>query len=311
MRRFFYKLLNSPPVKFSLTYYRRFHASRLNLLAAGLAYYAAFSLGPLTLILAGFLGGFLRSRPDLASQYQAAFVVLLEQALPFEVDVARMVSQSFDNIVSQLSDGAVFRNLISFLTLLWASTNFFTVLQLALELIFEVQVARNYWRKRLVSLFLLASVAIVIASEVVVLFVSSLINRLLTLTQVVLDNLGFYLPASSFSVGQGLFAELFRFAIAITAFSFCFRYLPKRSSGWLAAVLGASFSVISIRVVQVLFGHYFNLERFSVIYGFVTSLLVILLWLYLSLLLFLMGAVLTAVITERIAQRLEPKDLLS
>lgn len=276
------------------------------MLAAGLAYYAAFSLGPLTLILAGFLGVFLRSRPDLSSQYQQAFVVLLEQALPFEVDVVSLVSQSFESILTQLSDGAFFRNIISFVTLLWASTNFFTVLQLALELIFDVEVARNYWRKRLVSILLLVAVAVVIVSEVVILFVTSLINRLLVLSQLVLDSLGFSISATTFSFGQGLISELLRFAIAITAFSFCFHYLPKHSSRWVAAIVGASFSVVSIRVVQVLFGHYFNLERFSVIYGFVTSLLVILLWLYLSLLLFLMGAVLTAVMTEKMKGPAEP-----
>lgn len=290
-----------------LAYYRRFQAARLNLLAAGLAYYAAFSLGPLTLILAGFLGTFLRARPDLAEQYQAAIAILLGQVLPLEVDLSLLLHQSLERIVSQLNEGVIVRNILSFLTLLWASTNFFTVLQLALELVFEVQVARNYWRKRLVAVFLVAAVALVIATEVVLVFASSLINRLLTLFYVFLENLGFIVPTSNFILGQGLVAEVLRFVIAITAFGLCFRYLPKRSSTWLAAVLGASFSVISIRVLQIFFTQYFSLERFLVIYGFVTSLLVILLWLYSSLLLFLMGAVLTAVISEQTAQQAAAK----
>src|SRR5690606_12473158 len=50
--------------------YRRYNESRLQMLAAALAYYAAFSLGPLLLLLAGWLAVFLRNRPEIASEYR-------------------------------------------------------------------------------------------------------------------------------------------------------------------------------------------------------------------------------------------------
>ena len=47
--------------------YGRYEESRLQMLAASLAYYGAFSLGPLLLLLAGWLAVFLRRRPELIS----------------------------------------------------------------------------------------------------------------------------------------------------------------------------------------------------------------------------------------------------
>ena len=162
----FKRLSSSAAGVFVLAFYRRFNDANVALLAAGLAYYAAFSLGPLTLIFTSFLAGFLQGRPDLAAEYQVVLVDLLKQVLPVQVDSQALIVNSINVVVSQMGDGAIFRNLLSFLILLWAGTNFFTVLQLALEVIFSIENARAYWRKRIVSIILLVAVALVIAFEV-------------------------------------------------------------------------------------------------------------------------------------------------
>lgn len=296
----------SPLGAFAFGFYERYDESRITLLAAGLAYYAAFSLGPLLLILAGWFGLFLRNRPELAAQYQAVLSDLLEQVLPLQSNSTELVSQSFNVIVEQLSQGAVFRSIISFLVLLWASSNFFTVLQLALEVIFDVEDSRGYWRKRLIAVLLVASVALVIAVEIVGVLIASAFRQLNQAIITALNDLNIVLPHLSFNWTQGLFIEILRIASAIIVFSLCYRYLPRQNSTWLGAILGALVSTASIRGMQFLFPKFFNPEQFSLVYGIITSLLVILLWLYLALLVFLLSAVLVAEISER--RLLEPNQ---
>lgn len=147
--------------------YARAQRSRLQMLAASLAYYAAFSLGPLLLLLGGWLAVVLERQPDLANDYRAALTHLVDQLLPLQVDAADLVANSFDLVVNELGQGAVLRTIVSLLVLLWASGNFFTSLQHALEAIFEVSDLRNFWRKRLVAVALVGAVVAVIGVEVV------------------------------------------------------------------------------------------------------------------------------------------------
>ncbi len=292
----FKRLSSSAAGVFVLAFYKRFNDANVALLAAGLAYYAAFSLGPLTLIFTSFLAGFLQNRPDLAAEYQTVLVDLLQQVLPVQVDSQALIVNSINVVVSQMGDGAIFRNLLSFLILLWAATNFFTVLQFALEVIFDIENARAYWRKRVVSIVLLVAVAVVIAFEVFWSLFSSFLTGVWLFLVQWFSSRNIVLPISEF--GQGSVTELLRMGIAVFVFSLCFHYLPRQASTWGAAFLGAFLYVLSLRLMQVLFGQLFNPERFSLIYGIVTGLLVILLWLYLSLMLFLLAAVLVAVLSH-------------
>ena len=117
--------------------HNRFQVSHLPLLTAALAYYAAFSLGPLVLLLAGWIGVVFNKRPELALQYQTVLADLIAQIMPPQSNSEALVQQSFEIILSQFSEGAFLRSVISLLILIWASSNFFASLQYALEI--------NFW----------------------------------------------------------------------------------------------------------------------------------------------------------------------
>ena len=293
-------LAERPWVSFIVQLYKRFDASRLPLLAAALAYYAAFSLGPLLLLLAGWLGVFIRSRPELLTQYSAAVADLVSQLLPLRDDADALVAQSFNVILDQLGQGALLRTLISFLILVWASTNFFTSLQLALEVIFDVPQVRGFWRKRAVAVLLVATVALVIGVELIGGLLASSINEFSQAAATQLREVNISVPAYRIRWGGNWWTELIRFGVATLVFTVCFRYLPRRSSSWLGALVGAVFSTASIIVTRFIFTHLFNLDRFNLIYGVVTSLLAVLLWLYFALLMFLVGALIVAEISARV-----------
>ncbi len=288
---------------FLLRLWRRFHASRLPLLAAALAYYAAFSLGPLLLLLGGWFALFLSNRPDVLREYREVLSDLMTQLMPFQEDSADLVARSFDLILLQLGEGALFRSILSVLVLIWASSNFFTSLQLALEVIFEVPKVRGFWRKRVVAVLLVATVALVIGVELIGGLLASSFNQLALVVALRLNELDIAAPYLRVTWGQGLWTELIRLVVATGVFTVCFRYLPRKSSSWLGAGIGALFSTGSILLVRWIFGNAFNPESFNLIYGVVTSLLVILLWLYFALLMFLVGALIVAEISTDVRAR--------
>ena len=292
-----------PVGQFGLRLYKRYDDSNLVLLAAALAYYGAFSLGPLLLLLAGWLGVFLRSRPELRLQYQDVLIRLVEQALPLQENSRQLVTESFNTILDQLGDGAILRSLISLGVLLWSSSNFFTVLQRALELTFGVPKIRGYLRKRVVALFLVGGVALIIFIEIVGgLLASSLGQIAAAVVLAVNDTVGVSLSVPSFNVG-GTWAELLRVILATLTFTLCFRYLPKNSSTWWGALAGALFSTSSILVMRWIFESGFNLNQFNLVYGVITGLLIILLWLYFAMLMFLVGALLAAEVSEMLRSK--------
>lgn len=302
------RLERSAAGSFLLRLWRRFHAAHITLLAASLAYYAAFSLGPLLLLLGGWFALVLSNRPDVLERYRAVLTDLVTQLMPFQEDSAEVVSRSFDLILSQLGEGAAFRSALSVLVLIWASSNFFTSLQLALEVIFDVPKTRGFWRKRAVALLLVATVALVIGVELVGGLIATSLNRLSLVLALRLGELNVAVPNLRFTWGQGLWTELVRLAVATAVFTLCFRYLPRRSSSWLGAFVGALFSTLGILVVRWGFEVSFSPERFNLIYGVVTSLLVVLLWLYVALLMFLVGALIVAEISADVRASQRPRQ---
>ena len=303
-------LTGHPAWRFGERLFQRFNDSRLPLLAAALAYYAAFSLGPLLLLLTGGVGFLLRSRPDLAADARLALINLVAQITPPQNDQVQtqLIEGSFKALEQLLVEGALVRSVVSLLILIWASSNFFSSLQLALELIFASPHPRNFWRKRLVAILLIFTAVMVILVEVIGGLFFAYLDQLVVLLNNLFTTLNVPAYLSLPELGGFLVTSL-RVLITVGAFIFCFRFLPRRSSSWTGAVIGALFSAVSILVMREFLVSVFNLERFNLIYGVVTSLLVVLLWLYFAVLLFLVGALLAAEISvERRAARVKRKQ---
>jgi membrane protein len=91
--------------------------------------------------------------------------------------------------------------------------------------------------------------------------------------------------------------------VAIVVYTLCFRYLPGRSSRWLGACTGACISTIGIIVTRYFLSGMFSFENFNLIYGVITSLLIILFWLYLSIHMFLLGAIVAAELSQGQGER--------
>ena len=283
-------IIRHPAGAFTLAVWRRYRREAVPMLAAALAYYAAFSLGPLLLLVGGWLGVVLRGRPELAAPYAEAVAALVEQAFPLTEDASALVQQSLDVIVQQLGEGAVLRSLVSFVVLLWAASNFFASLQLAFERIFAVETQRGFLRNRLVAIALVFGVAAFVAVEVVGATIGDAAAQVWSSATTALASLGIVLPYWDLPPA---FSPL-RLAVGVGILTLAFRWLPRQHSDWFSALVAGSFGAIALASLRQALVLGFSVEQANVIYGVVTGIVALLLWLYLAMLVVLLSATLAA-----------------
>ena len=289
------KLAAHPVGSFVFAIAGRYRRHNVAMLAAALAYYAAFSLGPLLLLLSGWLGIVLRGRPEVAEPYRHALEALVRQVFPLTEDASVFVQQSVDTIVQQLAEGALLRSVLSLLVLLWAASNFFASLQAALERIFRVKTQRGFLRNRLVALALVRAVAVFVAVEVVGATLSDAVAQLWSSAVTGLAVFDLSLPEVRW---PSAFSPV-RLAVSVAIITLCFRLLPREHSDWVSAVIGGACGAVALAGLRQALVMGFNVERVNLIYGVVTGAVVLLLWLYLAMLVFLLAATLTAEVAER------------
>jgi membrane protein len=310
------KALQETPIgRFLACLVQRFNASRPPILAAALAYYAAISIGPLLILVAGAVGIFLRDRPELAAQTREAITVLVVQGLPFVERGDELAEHSFDVLLAILQEGTWLTAAFSVLVLLWSGSHFFTSLQLALEVIFASADPRPFWRQRLIAFLLISLIGLAIGVEVMVSVVLSAIEQALERMRAGLtewDPQTWYW-LQHLRLQPGLLGNAASLAMLTIAFTLSFRYIPKRGSTWSAALLGALFAVSTTMLARQVMLQFIDREHFNIIYGLITTLILLLLWFYLSIFLYLLGAVLAAELGLRKGHRHkeeEPPHLL-
>jgi membrane protein len=297
MKQWFTTTSQRPWAAFFIRLYRRYERSEAFMLASALAYYAAFSLGPLLILLTGIAAVLLRRQPETLNRYQEALTDLVKTLLPVQEDASQLAEQSLELILQQLSEGTFLRSLIAVGILLWASSNFFTFLQLALERIFSVPHVRAYWRKRLLAFLLVVSVTLIIATQIIGTILTTPLLNLFAFIAKRLNQISPSFPLWQFP-SRDFLLEGLQLAVAILVYTLCFRYLPRNSSRWLGAFTGALISTIGIVMTRYFLSNIFNFENFNLIYGVITSLLIILFWLYLAIFMFLMGAIVAAELSQ-------------
>lgn len=297
MPPWFRKPAQVPFIAFAIRLYQRYDRSETYMLASALAYYAAFSLGPLLILLTGIAALLLNRQPEVLSRYQAALTDLVKTVLPVQADASTLAQQSLELMLQQLNQGAVWRSLISVGVLLWASSNFFTFLQIALERIFSSPHIRAYWRKRLLAFLLVVGVTLIIITQVIGSTLATVLVNLFAFIAERLHQISPSFPILQFP-SRDLLQYILELGIAVIIYTLCFRYLPRKATRWLHAFIGAWVSTIGIIITRYFLSNMFSFESFNLIYGVITSLLIILFWLYLAIHMFLLGAIVAAELSQ-------------
>ena len=269
------------------------HAARL---AAALAYYTTFSLGPVLIVviaIAGLIGG----REAAQTQMMAQLGNLLgTQGSDF--------LQSMIESASKPSTGWVATGL-GILTLLFGALGAFGELQNSLNTIWEVKPKpakgiRDALKRFIVDRFL---------SFTIVLGIGFLLLASLVISTV-LSALGGYIGTNlTFS---DLWLEVINFVISFLVitllFAMIFKFLPEVEIAWKDVWLGAAVTSALFSLGKFLIGFYLGRSNVGNTFGAAGALAILLIWIYYSAQILFLGAEFTQVYANRYGSKIIPAD---
>ena len=251
---------------------------RLTAEAAKAAYYFFLSFFPTILALfalTGILGG------------DAAFTWIMDQlyaALPGEA--ASYLSRFVLEVTGQDRPGLLS---LALLLTLWAASNVFVAIAEGLNVVYDIEEGRSWWKRRVIALAaLLASLILLSAATAALVAGPELISllRLAPVWHVLRWPLAFVL---------------------LTAMMWLIYYLlPNREQGraWrpnlIGALVGSSVWVLGTLGFRL---YVANFADYSRTYGFVGGIVVLLLWLYLTAVAILLGGEVAATLEQERARR--------
>lgn len=253
--------------------------------AAALAYYAVFSIFPLTLLLAIAI-----SRLVGAAFAQDQIAQGLVFFLP-NVDTRDLL---VTNIGQALEQNTSF-TLIALLGLVWAGLGLFSNITSSLDTIFHVPTGRSMWRQRLVAVMMIVILIVLVTASFLTTGVLQLIALLFRNTQSGWVNMAiFFVPLG----------------LNIVIFVMLFRFVPVRYVYWDAVWPAAVFGGIGWELAKTGFRWYLtNLANYQIVYGGIATVIILLFWTYLLASVFLFSAELCAQLNEWIHRIHQPDAL--
>ncbi|MBN1668582.1 MAG: YihY/virulence factor BrkB family protein [Anaerolineales bacterium] len=252
--------------------------------AAAIAYFALFSLFPITLLSISIASFTLGPLMD-----QQLIVQKLEFIAPA---LGQLLGQNIEEVI--IARGPVTG--VAFVSLIWSASTIFYTLNQTLNEIWGIKRNRPVWKRRgLAILFVLTFVgpALILAS-----FASSMI-----------DNLRNWLPNLIIPIGTGI-SFIVAILLDIVLFMVLYFMLPHGSSTWREIIPGAIGAGLLWELAKKAFLFFVSnyLSISNLVYGSVAAIIAFLAWAYLSGIIFLFGAFLSVSYYQLKKQQHEEAD---
>jgi membrane protein len=259
-------------------------------MGAGIAYYTAFSLAPLLIIVIAVAGLFFGE--DAASGY--VYAQLADLIGQDGADAVRgMVARAGE------TEEGIIAPLVSIALLAIGATTVFAELQSDLDRIWKAPAAKRQegiWgllRRRVLSLGLVVSIGFLMLVSLVF---SAALAALSRWWSGWLEDLQWLVHALDFLLSIGVVSLMF---------ALMYKILPRVKIAWRDVWVGAIATALLFTVGEFLVGFYIGRSRIASGFGAASSLAVIMVWVYYSAQIFLLGAEFTWVYTHRHGSRRE------
>ncbi len=238
--------------------------------AAGLAYYAFFSLFPLLLLLVVGSSFFFES--DQASQQVVEFI---SQALPVSTTLLER------NIAQVLElRGPV--SAIGLISLLWSATSVFSALAHNINRAWPKSKERNFFHKRLVGLLMMSALLALFGLSVIVTSFNTLLSawRIPAFGSVSKTNL------------WGILSQISSWFLIFLMFLALYRWVPTEDVGWKPAVWGALAATFLWQIATTAFTWFLRagLGSYDLVYGSLGAVVALLILIYINAWVALFGA---------------------
>lgn len=251
---------------------RRFGEARAAENAASLAYYTLFSIFPLFLAIIA-VSSYLLERGEVYEQIRTVIV----GAIPVSRD---LIQENLDTVLDRRGTVGV----IGIVGLTWAATGVFSNLIFNINRAWPKTKPRNFVRKRLAGLGIVALLAILLAISALG---TTAVNLLYRVDLPTLESLGL-----DFIHLQTVFTRLVSWGIKLLVFIGLFLWAPNTRVPLMAAFWGAFIAASGWELGTAGFTWYLTsgIPRYELIYGSLGALVVLMLWIYISMLIVLFGA---------------------
>ena len=270
---------------------------------AALAYYAAFSLFPLLILLLAAFGLVLNHVPAAVDARAEILRLAARQVSP-------QFSRTLRDIFSQLQEGAPRATGIGLFVLWFGASSVFQQLDHTFNKIWRVpekappstwgqyllSIVKDQFTRRLAAFLMVIAVGLLLfISLAVTAIVQPLVGALSGVPLV--GNMAVYLAGLTISL-----------LLNTLLFALLFKYLPDTRVTWGDIWLGAMLTALAWEITKRLLAFYVAHSSYISAYGVVGTMLVLLVWIYFSSQVLFLGAEFTEVYSRRYGSRLgQPK----
>ena len=258
--------------------------------AAELGFYFLFALFPMLICASSILGVAARN----ASTFYNSLLHSLATVVP--PSAFELVIDTF-NQTTQASTGG--KALLGFLVALWSASVGFAAIQDTLNLVYKVRETRPYWKARGSAVLVTILLAAIATLNLAVMFAGNLVATH------AYEHIWHRPLRISLVIGINLVTWITGFALLMLIFSTIYYYAPdlkKKTWRWLTP--GAAFGIITWMLASLGFRaylHFFN--TYSLTYGSLGAVVILLMWFYITGLTLLTGAELNSEIQASVAEK--------
>jgi membrane protein len=271
----------------SVTVYEELFRTRAFTMAAAMSYYFLLALLPLLIFLSAMLGYL--PVPSLFDQLLDIFAVVVPP------EAMQMVQRILTSLLAPHRGGLLSFGLLSYL---WTASGGFTASIEALNVAYDVERERSWWRDRLQALLLTFTTGGLSLLGLLLIIAGPRFGRLLT---------------ELFPIPQG-FGEMWPllrlgtiFVTFVGAVELQYYLAPNRKQRFAETLPGALVAVIGIFLSSGCLGYYFShFANYNKTYGSLGAVIILMLWFYAVALMLIVGAEMNAELLKQLAVRAEP-----
>jgi len=254
--------------------------------AAILSFYFLLALFPLLLFLTALLGSF----ADAGTELRNNLLTYLRAIVP--VSASDLINTTVDEISQKSSGGKLSFGLV---TSLWFASSGMGAIIEGLNIAYDVKETRAWWKRTLLAIVLTIALAVLIITALALMFYGSRI------AEGIANRYGF---GSAFTAVWTVLRWFFVLVFVFLAFQLIYYFAPdlhEQQLRWLTP--GAAVGVILWLLVSFLFGSYLNFyDTYSVVYGSLGAVIILLLWFYLTGVTILIGGEVNTIIEQAAAR---------
>jgi membrane protein len=270
----------------SVTVYQELFRTRAFTMAAAMSYYFLLALLPLLIFLSAMLGYL--PIPSLFDQLLDIFAVVVPP------EAMQMVQRILTSLLIPHRGGLLSFGLLSYL---WTASGGFAASIEALNVAYEVETERSWWRDRLQALLLTFTTGGLSLLGLLLIIAGPRFGRLLT---------------ELFPIPQG-FGEMWPvlrvgtiFVTFVVAVELQYYLAPNRKQRFAETLPGALVAVIGIFLSSGCLGYYFShFANYNKTYGSLGAVIILMLWFYVVGLMLIVGAELNAELLKEQAEHAE------